>query len=612
MRTSPSEIKNSDTNVGSVNLPSNHPSKNNILEIKSNKSCSSYGKNYVLKSDFCKSAKFAIHHKKEEHPWLSYYGDMSKELSSSKKSFTNNNTGNNYNYYDCSLFTKPVNPSYNSNTHGVFKNPKLREINVTAYEEEEDNEDESEQIIECEEDQSNFENEIQRATYHIQNQINSKKIYSAFNEPKKLNKNISTKSDFSNENLNNFMFFNFQSNHNFFFNQSGQRPSDFIPNNIYYNNLTNFQNPNYTGYSQHFPTQKSINQNYSSYSDEALAQLSSYIIKEQNGCRFIQEKVISDKNFANNILFPCITKDLPDLICDQFGNYLFQVLIGVLSKDNLDAMFNILLPYFYSSCISPHGTRVIQKLIEKIALSIPLLEKFNQALSTNLVDISKDPYGNHVVQKYLTVVFYPQNQFVYDIIIKNIIDITNSKHGCCVTQKSISEGNIEQKRKVLKALQEYLFDIITNQFGNFAIQYILTANNLGDCDKEIMDLTRLIGSNILYFGKQKYSANVLEKCFENSSSQIQSFFVNEIMKDETNVEDLLLDSYGNYVIQKSLLVLKNEKYIKMLKIIANNTNKIKKKNFGNKLIAKLLVSHKEFGNLIENNHTTKYNNSIYE
>ena len=570
-----------------TNMSNKHPSKNNLLEAKSNRSCSSYGKNYVLKYDFCKSKKFVAYHKKEEHPWLSYYGDMSKELSESKKSFNNGNNNNS----EYSLFVTKPNTNMN-----FFRNQRIKEINVTAYEEEE--EDDSEKIIECEEEQyaNNFESEFERATYHIQNTINPNQIFNAFNVSKKLPITTQQNSDISNAgNNNNYMFLNYQN----FYPQTQNNTSSFY-NQIPFNN-----------FQPQFPQQKPLIQNYTSYNEEALAQLSPLIIKEQNGCRFIQDKVTSDRIFANKILFPYLTKELPQLICDQFGNYLFQVLIGVLTKENLEAMFNIILPLFRNSCVSPHGTRVVQKLIDRIIMNPPLLEQFNLALAKDLVSIAKDPYGNHVIQKYLTVVFYPQNSVIIDIIIENILEITNSKHGCCVTQKCISEGNEVQKKKMLSVIEENLFDIITNQFGNFAVQYILTTSALTtQCENEVMALVRIIGENILYFGKQKFSANVLEKCFENSSTRIQFYFANEIIKDESIVEDLLLDPYGNYVIQKSLIALKNENYYKMLRIIANNTNKIKKKNFGNKLIAKLLVSHKEFGNIIANSHNK--HNSLYE
>ena len=59
-----------------------------------------------------------------------------------------------------------------------------------------------------------------------------------------------------------------------------------------------------------------LNKNYASYNDETLAQLSPYIIKEQTGCRYIQDKVINNRRFANNLLFPCLTPTLPVLICD--------------------------------------------------------------------------------------------------------------------------------------------------------------------------------------------------------------------------------------------------------------------------------------------------------
>jgi hypothetical protein len=40
-----------------------------------------------------------------------------------------------------------------------------------------------------------------------------------------------------------------------------------------------------------------------------------------------------------------------------------------------------------------------------------------------------------------------------------------------------------------------------------------------------------------------------------------------MVKDETLVQDIIVDMYGNYVLQKALAVAKDENYMKILKVI---------------------------------------------
>ena len=405
-------------------LSNNHSSNKNGLDTKStNQSHSSYGKNYILKSDFCKTNQFNTNKKKEEQLLLNYYGNMSKELSSSKKSLTMNNSL----YEDCSLFaTIKAERTLKRNIDIT----KKKDIKVTTYDEEEEAEENIDKNIEYE-DSNNpklYENEIKRATSIIQNHMTNR--LNVFNGNKTTHQ-IHLKKDISNENNCYYQIMNYNNIHNLYFNQNTLLHLAPNHSNNLYNQWSIYQRIPYNINFQQYPM-IILNKNYASYNDETLAQLSPYIIKEQTGCRYIQDKVINNRRFANNLLFPCLTPTLPVLICDQFGNYLFQVLIGILTKENLETMLNLIIPYFYNICISPHGTRVIQKLIERVGLYNTLLQQFNNALQNDFIALSKDPYGNHVIQKYLTIVFYPQNEFLFELMIDNIIEITNSKHGCCV------------------------------------------------------------------------------------------------------------------------------------------------------------------------------------
>ena len=75
-------------------------------------------------------------------------------------------------------------------------------------------------------------------------------------------------------------------------------------------------------------------------------------------------------------------------------------------------------------------------------------------------------------------------------------------------------------------------------------------------------------------------------------------------KDPHSIIELLMDPFGNYIIQKALMVEKGELYDKMLEIISKGINEIKKANYGNKLIVKLLSKHKKLGEMINNSGET--------
>ena len=58
--------------------------------------------------------------------------------------------------------------------------------------------------------------------------------------------------------------------------------------------------------------------------------------------------------------------------------------------------------------------------------------------------------------------------------------------------------------------------IIKDQFGNYLIQYILINTRTEDKLNELLPLINKISENIIDLCKYKNSANVIEKCLENT------------------------------------------------------------------------------------------------
>lgn len=129
---------------------------------------------------------------------------------------------------------------------------------------------------------------------------------------------------------------------------------------------------------------------------------------------------------------------------DPFGNYLIQKLIEFLDNEKVSEVIKIIGDEFLNLGLSPHGTRVIQKLIENLR-NKEIMELYNIKLEEHLIELSKDANGNHIIQKYLYTIKYPENQFVYDILTTNLHEIATDKHGCCVLQKSLDAADAEQR-----------------------------------------------------------------------------------------------------------------------------------------------------------------------
>ena len=120
-----------------------------------------------------------------------------------------------------------------------------------------------------------------------------------------------------------------------------------------------------------------------------------------------------------------------------------------------------------------------------------------------LVDIN----GNHIIQKFISL--FPDNQFVFDIILRNFNRIITDKHGCCVMQKCIEVANPCYKEKIINSVVENTEIYISNQYANYVIQYIITL----DDHKINRKITERFLPNIEQLIRHKFSSNVIEKVY---------------------------------------------------------------------------------------------------
>ena len=170
------------------------------------------------------------------------------------------------------------------------------------------------------------------------------------------------------------------------------------------------------------------------------------------------------------------------------------------------------------------------------------------------------------------------------------------KYGVCIIQKCLSEGDESAKITIINLIIESLEYIIIDKFGNYLIQYIFT--NCYDINFNlILPLIEKIEEKIIEYCKCKYSASVLEKCFEKRNEKINQHFLNYLLNNCANdIINIAANQFGFFVIKKSLITNNVETGKRILKIIEKDIRKLKNGSKEKNMVYSLL---KQFSNYLK-------------
>ena len=420
---------------------------------------------------------------------------------------------------------------------------------------------------------------------------------------------------------------NINSNQNYY-NQEKQQiqPMINIPNitqnsinkQIQSNSFNNQINPYLINQSQ-----LKMNQNQNMFQNNLLAEKRvEYLLnncvnacKGQIECRQLQGIIEAEPSLASKIIYPKIKDKIQEISFDQFGNYFIQKVIEYLNDEQIFEILQKKISInFRSFCFNQHGTRVIQKIFEKTVKNEQLLNYFNNLLNPNLKDFVIDSNASHIIIKYVNILSSPKNDFIIKFLLENSYELAMKKYSCCVLQNCIEYSNNQQKKEFLKNIAMKSYGLFNDQYGNYVVQYCI---NL--CDYEINKIfVHNFLNNTLKFSTQKYSSNIIEKCMDCCDESTKDLICQKYCNQEI-VQKLLFDMYGNYVLQKVMILSKepfSSKYIEIVGPLMKNLNNY---SFGQRLYNKLIATFPSLSMYVginnKNNRNKKYkknkNNNNY-
>ncbi|KAF6072682.1 Pumilio-family RNA binding repeat protein [Candida albicans] len=281
------------------------------------------------------------------------------------------------------------------------------------------------------------------------------------------------------------------------------------------------------------------------YSDAKLQDFTGSILtlcKDQHGCRFLQRELINETNATlifNEIYFKAV-----ELMIDPFGNYLIQKLFTMINLEQRLVLINQCSNELFRIALDPHGTRSLQKLIDVIETNEEI-EIITRNLYSNIVVLSRDLNGNHVVQKILTK---------FNTISSDSNSSDSNRDGASIKTK------INSFLILFKPIFYILLVIDMGVVYYRGVWIMGTNNNVNNYHKRLPSIL----SNYLWI-------HMVITLYNHG----QAF------------NQLLNDPFGNYVLQTSLDVANLEQFEQLSKILLPLLPNIKSTPHGRRILNKI-------------------------
>ncbi|KAL5203882.1 hypothetical protein ABZP36_008753 [Zizania latifolia] len=334
---------------------------------------------------------------------------------------------------------------------------------------------------------------------------------------------------------------------------------------------------------------KTTEVNYSSV-DEVAGRIC-MLAKDQNGCRFLQKVVTEGTQEDVEKVLAETTDHIAELMVDQFGNYLIQKLLEEGSDDQRMRIISEITRIpgeLVTVACNMHGTRAVQKVIETINAP-DQVSKVVSALSPGAMRLLTDTNGNHLVQRCLQQPLPEYKTFLLDAAKLRFLRLAKDQQGCCTIQKCIEHANDDQKYHLLYNITSNALSLSQDQFGNYVIQFIISLGVEWAMAKIVNELQGHFG----YLSMQKCSSHVVENCLRRAPQLVQERIIEELMNDPKLLH-IMLDQYGNYVIQTALKVCKGELHTAFVEAIKPHAPALQNNMYGKKVISRTYLKNKQY------------------
>lgn len=320
--------------------------------------------------------------------------------------------------------------------------------------------------------------------------------------------------------------------------------------------------------------------------------------RDQVGCRLLQQALDEDGATAATAILNEGLTFWAEAMVDPFGNYLFQKILERITPEERVTLVKSVSTRLVNASLNLHGTRSVQKIVEVCAIDEEENEEdeeeeekkaaeeeaaqhegeddekakkkkkkkkdtaakiLTDALKPAAARLCIDSHGNHAIQRILLKLPYQYTQFIFDAVAASVEDVARHRHGCCVIQRCLDSRHSAARTHLVSRIVEKSFELMQDAYGNYVVQYVLDVCG----DDEVHAICESVIGKVCLLAIQKFSSNVMEKCLERCTDRVREEYLNEL-NDSDRIRELMMDPFGNYVVQRALSVSTHAQAIRLV------------------------------------------------
>ena len=223
------------------------------------------------------------------------------------------------------------------------------------------------------------------------------------------------------------------------------------------------------------------------------------------------------------------------------------------------------------------GCRFLQEKLDKEPIKATNL--FFNAILPHLLTIIKDPFGNYLIQKLCNNLKPDQIIKILEKISPTILDIGSNNHGTRVIQHIINFLSTKQLLDYfLKSIEPYVIPLLKELNGTHIIQQLLIKH-----PDSANIINKIISENCASLATHSHGCCVLQKFLNGKDRNLKENLISNLIN---NCLVLIIDQYGNYVIQSILLLNENKSSTEIAMKIYDNVAYYSKHRYSSNVVEK--------------------------
>ena len=221
--------------------------------------------------------------------------------------------------------------------------------------------------------------------------------------------------------------------------------------------------------------------------------------------------------------------------------------------------------------------RYIQKLLNDNP--VETLKVLYDPLCKNILKLINDPFGNYLIQKIISFLNGDQLLEILKIISSFFYEICCNTHGTRVLQKLIDHSKDPKvKNYFFELLKPLITPLLKELNGTFVVQKFAEVNN-----EYSNEINEIIVENAPVLSTHRHGCCVIQKYLELKDPIMTPNLLNKLID---NCLLLIIDQFGNYVIQTILLMGDNKYGNKLAEKITENVVYYAKHKYSSNVIEK--------------------------